>query len=150
MKIKRKKSAVSEIVGVTILLGMSIAMYSVVQFMVFSYPFEPGTPSVTLVGSINESNNITIGHYGGESISIDAKILIKINEVDEPPFKASDNNVKLTFTKNPSGNSDLWEIGEFLTYQPNSVPDNASVHVTIIDIKTNSVVMMGYIRGGSS
>jgi len=41
MNIKRKKAAVSEVVGVVVLLGMSIAMYSVVQFMVFSYPFEP-------------------------------------------------------------------------------------------------------------
>ena len=146
MKIKRKKIAVSEIIGVTLLLGMSIAMYSVVQFMVFSYPFSPSTPSVTLVGSINETNVITIGHYGGESISTDAKIIITggLNA----SFNASDDNY---LNQNPSGRSDLWEIGEFLIYKPTFfVSDIDLIHVTIIDVETNSVVMMGYIQGGST
>jgi len=155
MNIKRKKAAVSEVVGVVVLLGMSIAMYSVVQFMVFSYPFEPATPSVNLVSSYNnETHIIKIGHFGGESISNLTKVIIRLNELTEISFNVTDNNAKLTFAQNPSppGRNDLWEIGEIVTYNlsdPTSTPID-SVHVTVIDVKTNSVVMMGYIKRGSS
>ena len=149
MKIKRKKIAVSEIIGVTLLLGMSIAMYSVVQFMVFSYPFSPSTPSVNLVGSV-DGNKISIGHYSGESISIDAKIIIRVNS-DQVTFIARNN-----ITSN-SINPDLWDIGEFVLINDTDfkyfTPDyltNALVHVTVIDVETNSVVMMGYIQEGST
>ena len=152
MKIKRKKIAVSEIIGVTLLLGMSIAMYSVVQFMVFSYPFSPSTPSVNLVGSV-DGNKISIGHYSGESISIDAKIIIRVNS-DQKTFIARKN-----ITSN-SINPDLWDIGEFVlinesdfnsvsTYKVGFLKD-AKIHVTVIDVETNSVVMMGYIQEGST
>ena len=145
MKNKRKKIAVSEIVAVIILLGMSIAMYSVVQFMVFSYPFEPTSPTLNLVGSINEGK-ISIGHYGGESISIDSKIIIT-GDLNES-FNASDDNY---LNQNPTGRDDLWEIGEFLTYIPKTgFLKNALIHISIIDVKTNSVVMMGYIQEGST
>jgi len=147
MNIKRKKAAVSEVVAVVVLLGMSIAMYSVVQFMVFSYPFQPSTPSVNLVGSINETNVIKIGHFGGESISIDSKIIIRIGNSDETSFIAEEH-----LDENFSDGDNLWEIGEFITYPLSDSTSVSSdpIHVTIIDVKTNSVVMMGYIRGGSS
>ena len=154
MKNKRKKTAVTEIVGVALLLGMSIAMYSVVQVMVFSYPFQPATPSVNLVGSINEDNVIKIGHFGGESISIDAKIIIRTSD-DSTTFNVSDDdNSNLYFKQNNLGRDDLWEIGEIVTYDLSDLTSSStsfdSVHVTVIDVKTNSVVMMGYIQGGSS
>jgi hypothetical protein len=150
MKIKRKKIAVSEIIGVTLLLGMSIAMYSVVQFMVFSYPFSPSTPSVNLVGSV-DGNKISIGHYSGESISIDAKIIIRVNS-DQETFIARN------FTTSNSINPELWDIGEFvlinesdfITKYPVGFLKDARVHVTVIDVETNSVVMMGYIQEGST
>ncbi len=149
MKIKRKKIAVSEIIGVTLLLGMSIAMYSVVQFMVFSYPFSPSTPSVNLVGSI-DGNKISIGHYSGESISIDAKIIIRVNS-DQDTFIARNN-----ITSN-SINPDLWDIGEFVLINESDFHNyssgyltNALVHVTIVDVETNSVVMMSNIQEGST
>jgi len=148
MKIKRKKIAVSEIIGVTLLLGMSIAMYSVVQFMVFSYPFSPSTPSVNLVGSI-DGNKISIGHYSGESISIDAKIIIRVNS-DQVTFIARNN-----ITSN-SINPDFWDIGEFVLINDTDFiyisPDftNALIYLTVIDVETNSVVMMGYIQEGST
>ena len=149
MKIKRKKIAVSEIIGVTLLLGMSIAMYSVVQFMVFSYPFSPSTPSVNLVGSI-DGNKISIGHYSGESISLDAKIIIRVNNTYEDTFIARN------FITSNSINPNLWDIGEFVlingsdfnsTYTVGFLKD-ARVHVTVVDVETNSVVMMGNIQEG--
>ena len=149
MKVKRKKSAVTEIVGVALLLGMSIAMYSVVQVMVFSYPFQPSTPSINLVGSINEDNIIKIGHFGGESISTDAKIIIRTDD-NSTTFIVSEDDY-LTQNPSPPGRDDLWEIGEFLTYPIGPTTESFnSVHVTVIDVKTNSVVMMGYIIGGIS
>ena len=144
MKGNRKKAAVSEIVGVIVLLSMSIAMYSVLQVMVFSYPFQPATPSANLVGSINENNDIIIGHFGGESISADSKIIIRINNLDPDTIIA-----RGSLSPN-SISPDLWNIGEFVLIKDKYLTSNSVVHVTIIDAKTNSVVMMGYLQGGSS
>ena len=165
MKIKRKKTAVSEVIGVAVLLGISISMYSVVQYIVFSYPFEPATPSVNLIGSINENENstkdsgeersISIGNFGGESISIDAKIIIRINNLNEETFTFIARN----HTTSNLGNPELWEIGEFILINETDLTNakgsavnlnESKVYVTVIDAKTNSVVMMGYIQEGNS
>ena len=100
MKNKRKNDAVSEIIGIAILLGISISLFAVVQAIVLNYPYEPSPPSVNLVGSI-EGNNIFIEHYGGESISLDSKILITIGGEAESTIiqllKDSDGEIKFTY-----------------------------------------------------
>ncbi len=56
-----------------------------------------------------------------------------------------------------SKNPELWDIGEIVLINESDVCENSNaclinalVYITIIDVKTNSVVMMGYIRGGNS
>ncbi|UCB59548.1 MAG: hypothetical protein JSV67_02450, partial [Thermoplasmatales archaeon] len=41
MRRKRANKAVSEIVGTSILLAMAIALFSIVQIMAVSFPFNP-------------------------------------------------------------------------------------------------------------
>ena len=104
MKNIREKLAVSEIVGVVILLGISVSLFVVVQVMVFSYPFEPATPSVNIVGSIS-GGNILLEHHGGESISLDAEIRIIIDGEPKPPFIARDN-----LSLSTSNGDDFWNL----------------------------------------
>jgi hypothetical protein len=144
MKNKRRNQAVSEIVGVAILLGISISLFSCVQLIVYSYPFEPSPPSLNLVASIDQEN-ILIEHHGGESISLDAQIRISIGGLNQYSIIARDH-----LSSNSSDNDEYWEIGEVVVYNPNLELSGLRVETTIVDKETNSIVMTGIIQGGSS
>ena len=142
MKIIRKNEAVSEIIGVAILLGISISLFAIVQSIVLNYPFEPSPPSVNLVGSI-EGNNILIEHHGGESISLESKILLRIGSQSQITILASDYLDSTT-----ADNDDMWEIGEILSYPLSVDIANKYIEATVVDVGTNSIVMTGVIQGG--
>jgi len=141
MKYIKNNQAVSDIVGIAILLGISVSLFGLVQTIVLNYPFEPSPPTVDLVGHI-ENNNIIIEHQGGESISLDSKILISIDG-EQSSDTASD-----LIDIDTSDNDDLWDIGEFISY-PISDYANKYVKATVIDTETNSIVMIGVLQGGS-
>ena len=141
MKYIKNNQAVSEIIGIAILLGISVSLFGLVQTIVLNYPFEPSPPTVYLVGHI-ENDNIIIEHQGGESISLDSKILISIDG-EQSSDTASD-----LIDIDTSDNDDLWDIGEFISY-PISDYANKYVKATVIDTETNSIVMIGILQGGS-
>jgi hypothetical protein len=148
MKNKRVKLAVSEIIGVVLLLGIAVSLFVVVQLIVLSYPFEPSPPSLSLIGSISEQGNITIEHHGGESISLDAKIRIFIDGVEPmDPFIAQ-NNLSL----GTSNGDDFWNIGEIVIISDfkEDLTDATieRVEAYVIDNETNSIIMSGILRGG--
>jgi len=58
MKNKRANKAVSSIVGTALLLGMAIALFSIVQILALSFPYNPNPPSVRLVGNIEEIEQV--------------------------------------------------------------------------------------------
>ena len=145
MKNKRVKIAVTEIIGVVLLLAIAVSLFVVVQLIVFAYPFEPSSPSLSLIGSINESGIIAIVHHGGESISLDAEIRIIINSSEPVLFIARDIISKIN-------DNDFWDIGEIVIIS-NFKADLTDttierVEVTVVDKETNSVVMSGILQGG--
>ena len=140
---KRLNQAVSEILGVTLLLGISISLFSCVQLIVYTYPFEPSPPSVDLFGSINHGY-ILIEHHGGESISLDCKIKIIIGELDQISFIAND-----YLKSSSSDGDDFWEIGEIVAYDPDIDLSGVRVVIIVVDVDTNSIVMSGVIQGGT-
>jgi hypothetical protein len=142
MKNIRINKAVSEIVGIAILLGISISLFVIVQTLVLSYPFEPSPPSVNLVGTIN-GENIFIEHHGGESISLDSKIIITIGDEVETNILALD-----YLDTESSNNNNIWDIGEIVSYPTNLDIANKYVSATVVDVKTNSIVMTGVIQEG--
>jgi len=144
MKNKRENHAVSEIVSVALLLGISIGLFSGVQLIVFSYPYEPSPPSLNLVGSIDQ-DNILIEHHGGDRISLEAKIRVVIGYANYISIKAKD-----YLDSNSSDNDDYWEIGEIVSYNPNIELTGMRVETTVVDKETNSIVMNGVIQGGNS
>lgn len=150
MKINRLNLAVTEIIGVALLLGVSISLFSVVQIIVFSYPFEPSPPALNLVGTIDQGN-LLIEHQGGESISLDATILFFIGDLDVIKINASDNIENST-----SDNDYMWEIGEIVSYTPLDAAGNPIdlqdllVKAIVVDKETNSIVMNGIMQEGSS
>jgi FlaG/FlaF family flagellin (archaellin) len=144
MKIKRKNQAVSEVIGVILLLGISIALFAGVQLVVYSYPFEPSPPSLNLVASIDQEN-ILIEHQGGERISLDALIRIKVGDLDHISVIARD-----YLNHNSSDDDEYWEIGEVIVYNPNLELTGLRVETSVIDKETNSVVMTGIVQRRSS
>lgn len=144
MKKNRVNHAVSEIVSVSLLLGISISLFSGVQLIVFSYPYEPSPPSLDLVGSIDQEN-ILIEHHGGESISLDAQIRVIIGSTNYISIIAKD-----YLDSNSSDDDDKWEIGEIVSYNSNINLTGIRVETTVVDKETNSIVMTGIIQGGNS
>ena len=55
-KKRRSNQAVSEVVGVILLLGITIGLFGFLNYVVFSFSFQPSAPSVNLVGSIDKTN----------------------------------------------------------------------------------------------
>ncbi len=75
----RSKQAVSEVIGVVLLLGITISLFAVLNFYVFSFSVNPSVPLVSLIGTIDKENNmINIEHNGGESLEGTTNIIITI------------------------------------------------------------------------
>lgn len=143
MKKIRANKAVTEVVGTAILLGIAIALFSVVQTVALTFPFNPPTPSAQLVGTIDE-NTIFIKHHGGESLSLDAKIIFLFDGETEIVQIAND------ILDNSTSNGDnLWSISEKVTYTPAFDITDREVEVTVVDIVSNSIIMRGILQGGS-
>lgn len=142
----RTTAAVSEVLGTAMLLALAVALFSTLQVMVFAYPVQHSAPSANLVGMIDiddaGNGNITIQHHGGEPLSLDAEIIITIDGVNEEPFIAGDYLEGAT----PDDNQ-LWNIGEKVSCPLDSITNDAHVEVTVIDPKTNTIIMKGTLQG---
>jgi len=143
MKNKRANKAVSSIVGTALLLGMAIALFSIVQILALSFPYNPNPPSVRLVGTI-DGDTIHVFHHGGESLSLDTKIIFTI-----------DNDISITKTAgegdlihSDSGDPKLWDIGENIEFNPDGFEDlsNVPVQIIIVDVESNTIVMQSTIQ----
>ena len=134
MKNKRAYNAVTELVGTAILLGLAITLFSIVQVIALSYPYNPSTPSARLVGTVDQ-NIILIEHHGGESLSLDTKIVIDIG--NETVSKTVE---ELLIDSN--GN-DKWNIGEKLAYQFNYSLNLLEADVISIDVESSEVILLG-------
>jgi len=143
-KVIKNNLAVSEVLATVLLLGIAISIFSVLSFIVLSFPFEPSTPTVNLVSYIDD-NNITIDHLGGESIGLDTKIIIRINNSKVTTFTA------LEVLDLEAVENGFWNLGEKIVIDASKSPigeniTNALVDLTVVDIRSNSVVLMGILQ----
>jgi len=152
MKNERGKQAVSEIVGTVLLLGIAIALFSSVQILVFSFPFNERAPSANLIGAEN-NGNIAIEHHGGESLRLSNTQIIFRNNDKTFVLKGSPAYIVSNTT---AGNIDDLDIGEVLAYNLTyittqlGVPAESEIDLTVVDLKTNTVIMMGTVKEGST
>ena len=146
MKRKRAEQAVSDIVATILLLGITVALFSVVSLVVLSYPFPESTPIVNIVGYV-DGNNITLEHNGGEDLGLDTKISVIINGTDSYLFTVNDifldNNLK----------ENGWNVGENVVIDSTEAPINSDiktsrVEVTVVDVVSNSIVLTGILQEG--
>ena len=72
IKIDNLNNGVSEVVGTILLLGICVAIFSVLYMIVLSEPFETSESHPTVVAFV-EGNNIVIEHRGGDELSADGE-----------------------------------------------------------------------------
>lgn len=137
-KIVKNKTGVSEVVGVIIMLGIAIALFSIVYIMAINFPFNDPAPLVRITATINE-NYVILLHQGGESLSPDTNIIVVINGV------VYTQTVALMLQEGDNS----WNIGEKLLFDPGLGPlKNLEAKITVVDAITNTIIMQGSVRGG--
>ena len=129
----RSKQAVSEVIGVVLLLGITISLFAVLNFYVFHFSINPSVPSVDLIGTIDKENNlITIEHNGGESLEGTTDIIITIGTN--------------TYTRNTSdllidsNNDNKWNFGETVQFSGEDVTGKY-VRATVVDPISNTILL---------
>ena len=146
-KWKKPDDAVSEVIGAIMMVGIGVALFSVLYFIVMSYPFTPPVPSVDIVGSI-QGDSIVLEHRGGDSLDQNATVSFIVGGI-----RISDT---VGFFLNDTNGNNRWDIGEQLVYNY-TVSGNITglqVEATVVDRDSNSIMMMGVlqegiVRGGS-
>ncbi len=128
-------SAVSEVVGTILLLGIAVALFSVVYIALLGTPHLPPTPVSNIAYSINDEI-ITLTHVGGKPLDLNAEVKIFINDELFESYKLGD-YVDVDETN--------WGLGEKLIFDlsGNISESDYSIGVQVIDVNSNSIVMMG-------
>lgn len=137
MKNKRAKKAVSEIVGTALLLGISIALFSIVQVIALNLPNNTNPPTVRLVGNIG-NETIYIVHHGGESLSLDTEIIFRINDTTYSW------TAREILNQSSSNGDNVWNIGEKVDYYGDL--SGKQVMITVVDVESNTVIMQSTIQ----
>jgi len=142
MKSKKKRSndAVSDIIGTVLMLGMAISLFAIVYISVSSYQFTSSPPSVNLIGFV-EGNNVIIEHHGGDALGLDTEIVITVGG----------NAIRVTvedYLDDESKEDGLWNIGERVVYSPVGGVTDYLVKATVVDVKSNSAILMGILQDG--
>ena len=140
MKNKRANKAVSSIVGTALLLGMAIALFSIVQILALSFPYNPNPPSARLVGNIG-GDVIYIVHHGGESLSLDTKVIFTVDE------NADEWSVSDILNQTTSNGDNVWNIGEKVESPSYTGLNDKSVSIIVVDVESGTIMMQSTIQG---
>ena len=137
-KLKNNTIAVSEVLGTVLLLVISVTLFSVVYASVLSIPNTPSTPSVTIIGTI-EDNMLMLEHRGGDKLTLNSEILLSMKDGSTDRFPISQ-YLEDQYKENG------WNIGERVIYDLDPNMQFKPVGVVVVDHISNSVVMMGTVQ----
>ena len=135
---KRKKFAVSEIIGAVLLLTIVTSVMTVVFFQLSSDKGPIKQAFVKLVGKI-EKTNLIVEHNGGESLGLDTNL----------SFAYSGKNYTYTVGEIliDDNHNGLWNLGEKIifpfTYDLNNLSKDTSIDMMAVDIESNSIQFLG-------
>ncbi len=138
MKKKRRSNhAVSEVLATVLLLGITIALFGFLNYVVFSLSFEASAPSVSLIGSIDKAhNNITIEHNGGESLEGNTQIIITIGN---NTYKKSASELLL---------KNSWNFSDTVRFHYLDNITNRFVQAVVMDPSTNTLILSVVLQQG--
>lgn len=138
--VSSNNSGVSEVIGTILLLGISVALFSVIYVSVLSVPSAPSTPSSNIAFSLNETSLI-LTHSGGEPLGLDSKVKITVDD-NSYTYNIADG-------LNPEAKQDnYWGFGEqfIVNFSKIGITEDMydyAVGVSVIDVHSNSIVMSG-------
>jgi len=139
----RSKQAVSEVIGVVLLLGITISLFAILNTFVFSYSFNPAVPSVNLIGTIDKGNNmINIEHNGGESLEGNMNIFIAIGS-----HVYQNTSSQLLLDMNADNK---WNFGETVQFQSPEPITNKYIQIKVVDPIANTIILSVVLQQGSS
>jgi FlaG/FlaF family flagellin (archaellin) len=155
-KKKRSSHAVSEVLATVLLLGITIALFGFLNYIVFSFSFEPSAPSVNLIGSISADetyNNITIEHNGGESLERSTEIIITVGSHTNKSSVQDIINGATDWKLNPSKddkNPNKWDFGETIEFNSQYDFTDTYIQVSVMDPSTNTLILSVILQHGPS
>ena len=134
----KQNNAVSEILGTILLLAIAVTAIGVIYYQVFSIP-PPNNPlTVTIVGSI-EGNTLVFEHQKGESLSLDTKITLHMNIINDT-FMVDH------YLDTKAREDGEWNIGERviypLSYNLQNIQNHFISHLHIADVENNELVFI--------
>jgi len=141
----RSKQAVSEVIGVVLLLGITISLFVILNYSVFHISFNPSAPSVNLIGTIDKTNKIiNIEHNGGKSLDGKTQIIITIGS------KTTRNNTSELLID--TNGDKKWNFGETVQFV---VPSNITItgkyiQAEVVDPVSNSILLSVVLQQGLS
>ena len=141
MNLNKNHHAVTPIIGTVLLLAMAISLFAVLNVIVFTYPHEPKSPAVNLIGAI-DNGDIVVNHYGGDSLDPETQVIITIGSAHTVK-NLSD------FSFDENGDNKL-SFGETLVYTPTEALTNRHVVVSFVDIESNSIILTAVLQRGGT
>ena len=155
----RSKQAVSEVIGVVLLLGITVALFALLNFYVFHFSFEPSVTSVNLIGTIDKSNNmIYIEHTSGESLEGNTEIIITIG--DDPPYQSSVSEIinkvdmvhwtLIVPISNADKNPDKWDFGETVQFHYEPDITGKYIRADVVNPVKNTMILSVVLQQESS
>jgi FlaG/FlaF family flagellin (archaellin) len=139
----RSKQAVSEVIGIVLLLGITVMLFAILNSNVLSFSFGSSVPLVNLIGTIDKENNmIYIDHNGGESLEGTTDITITIGS-NTYQNKTSDLLID-------TNHDNKWNFGEILQFNfTDKLPITGKyIGVTIVD--SNAIILSVVLQKGLS
>ncbi len=135
---KDSNEMVSEIVGTVLILGITIAIISMLYTVVLAYPAPGDSTFVDLVGTV-EGDNIIIEHRGGDALGFGTKVIITIDD-ETDKFTIGEEDYL-----DPKAKMDnRWNVGESLEYKFNYSLNYSEAEITVID-EYNTIVLKGIL-----
>ena len=132
-KLIRRDKAVSSVISTLLLLSMSMFLFASLYYIAFAeISPTPQAPSFDAIATL-EGEKITIIHKGGEPISTDAQIIVKVGDI-------STSGVIENYLDSAAGENGLWDVGEKVTFNIGAL-SNERIDVMIIDTHSNQLVL---------
>jgi hypothetical protein len=142
---KRFSFAVSEVIGIVLILAIVVAAMSVVYLFVFSPLSNHGgrTPAVDIIGTVTSNGTqIILEHRGGVALSGDIQVIVTYNEADHSSVLST----------HLVGGVTSFSIGNRIVISPDG-GDNLhglQVSVRLIHPQSNSVLFDSMVQEGAT
>ncbi|MCX6666333.1 MAG: type IV pilin N-terminal domain-containing protein [Euryarchaeota archaeon] len=149
----RDETAVSEVIGNVLLIGIAISLFTMLVIVVLNVSFlyySAPSPTVSISGCMNDpALTIVLEHLGGDALPRGTQIRFTIAD------RVVTKSVDLLDSSSQLGEE--WNVGEKLSYNYSTdstfnglnVPQ-VSVRVAVIDVQTGTMVLNSLIQDGSA